>query len=163
MSAGVPPGDRRALADGAPGGTLALATWGQRTLEPAQTLLLDAVAAERPDLDLRGATLPWARINSPEALTEVMVGGGAGTPQITTETMVRPTTADDVWRILLGTGYRLLLDHMSPDGVLRVRTTLRDRVRRERIGEITADVLYAVAHKGAGSDPPSSSTTPIRS
>ena len=36
-----------------PGGTLAVTTWGRRALEPANTMYLEAVAAERPDLDAR--------------------------------------------------------------------------------------------------------------
>ena len=35
-----------------PGGTLAVTTWGRRALEPANTMYLEAVAAERPDLTL---------------------------------------------------------------------------------------------------------------
>jgi len=129
-----------------PGGTLAVTTWGRRALEPANTMYLDALAAERPDLDGRGAML-WGRLDEPAALTKVFVDGGAAPPTIVHETLVHPLTADEFWTVVLGSGYRIAVDAIGPDAANRVRGVLRNRMDHEQVREVAADVLYARATK----------------
>jgi ubiquinone/menaquinone biosynthesis C-methylase UbiE len=130
-----------------PGGTLAVTTWGQRTLEPANMMYLEAVAAERPDLDQRHAT-PWGRLNDPSALTRVFLDGGAPAPTIVEETLVHPLDADDFWTVVLGSGYRIGVDAMGPVAAERVRVALRRRMQEVQVTHLTADLLYARARKG---------------
>jgi ubiquinone/menaquinone biosynthesis C-methylase UbiE len=128
-----------------PGGTLAVTTWGRRLLEPANTMFHEAVGALRPDL--RPETVGSDRINEPATLARVFTDGGAAEPVITLETVTRPTSPDDFWTVVLGSGYRLQLDVMGADAADRVRTALRDRMEREGVREVTADLLYATAAK----------------
>jgi len=131
---------------------LAVTTWGQRALEPANTMYLETVAAERPDLDLdldldaRHATI-WGRLDEPAALTKVFLEAGASVPTIVQETMAHPLSADDFWTVVLGSGYRVAVDAIGPDAADRVRTALRLRMEQERVEELIADVMYARARK----------------
>jgi hypothetical protein len=131
-----------------PGGTLAVTTWGARALEPAHSMYLEVVAAERPDLDLRRATLSWERINLPSALTQVFTAAGIPPPVVITESVTRPITADDYWTVVIGSGYRVMLGSMRPEAITRVYRRLCRRMEDARVGEITADVMYARVRKG---------------
>jgi ubiquinone/menaquinone biosynthesis C-methylase UbiE len=129
-----------------PGGTLAVTTWGRRALEPATTMYLEAVAAERPDLDSRH-TPPWRRLDVPAALASVFVAGGAPPPTIVQETLVHPLRGSDFWTVVLGSGYRVGIDAMGPTAAERVRTALRRRMDEAGVRDLTADLLYARASK----------------
>lgn len=129
-----------------PGGTLAVTTWGRRALEPANTMYLEAVAAERPDLDAPHATI-WGGLAEPAALTKVFLEAGASSPTIVHETLAYPLSADDFWTVVLGSGYRLAVDAMGPDAADRVRTALSLRMKQEHVEELIADVMYARASK----------------
>jgi SAM-dependent methyltransferase len=131
----------------APGGALAVTTLGPRALEPAHALLLDAVAEQRPDRDLRGRMLSWERFNTPASLGEVFVAAGLPRHTITVETLRQPVTDDDVWAVVLGSGYRVLLAGMGASEVGRVRAGLGRRLRAEGVHELVWDVLYAVARR----------------
>jgi ubiquinone/menaquinone biosynthesis C-methylase UbiE len=130
-----------------PGGTLAVTTWGRRALEPANTMYLEAVAAERPDLDRRYA-MPLGRLNEPAALTRVFLEGGAPSPTIVEETLVHPLDADDFWTVVLGSGYRIGVDAMGPVAAERVRAALGRRMHDAQVTHLTADLMYARARKG---------------
>ncbi|MQA02530.1 MAG: methyltransferase domain-containing protein [Streptosporangiales bacterium] len=130
-----------------PGGTLAVTTWGARALEPGNAMYLDAVGAVRPDL--RPASIPWERINSPEKLAGVFAAAGLPAPAVERETVTRPTDPDAFWTVILGSGYRLLVDAMDRIAASRVRAALRERMTEERVDRLTADLLYARAAKRA--------------
>lgn len=129
-----------------PGGTLAVTLWGERALEPGQTLFLSAVADERPEFDSR-APRHTSRLGDPSALTEAFQLAGVHDPTILQETLVHPCTPDDFWTIVLGSGYRIALDAMGPTGAARVRTSLHTRMQRGDVHELTSDVMYARVRK----------------
>lgn len=129
-----------------PEGTLAVTVWGERSLEPGQTLFLRSVADERPEFDTR-ATTPASRLGDRGALTEAFQRAGVQDPTILQETLVHPCTPDDFWTIVLGSGYRISLDAMGPDSASRVRSTLRTRMERADVHEVTSDVMYAKVRK----------------
>jgi SAM-dependent methyltransferase len=128
-----------------PGGTLLVATWGQRLLEPANTIYWDAVEAVRPDL--RPAAFPWLRIAEPAGLTSLFEQIGAPAPEIESETIVYPASPEDFWTMVLSSGHRLVLDAMDHDEVSHVRAGLMERIANRYSGEVTTDVLYARACK----------------
>jgi len=130
-----------------PGGTVAITTWGARSLEPAQSLYFEAVAEERPDLDLRGSTLSWSRISTPSSLTDVFTAGGLPAPTIVEEVVVRPMRGDGFWPVVLGSGYRILLEVMGAQAAARVRSALAGKMAAAGVEEVTSDVLYARATK----------------
>ncbi len=128
-----------------PGGTLAVTVWGERSLAPAQTQFLDAVAAERPGLGRR--ITPDRRLGDVVTLTDAFRRAGTTHPTIIQETIVHACTPDTFWRIVLGSGYRISLDAIGPEAAERVRTALRVRMQAEGVHELTSDVLYARALK----------------
>lgn len=135
-----------------PGGTLAITTWGPRALEPANTMYFDAVAAQRPDL--RPQVIPWERINEPAALSAAFAAAGIGQPIVVEETITHPMSAEEFWTVILGSGYRLLIDVMGDEAAGRVRSTLHHRMRSEGLHEVVSDLLYARATKDADPFPP---------
>ena len=50
---------------------------------------------------------------------------------------------------MLGTGYRVALEHLSSDQTARVKERTLATLRTGSIDQITADVVYSVAHKPA--------------
>jgi len=63
---------------------------------------------------------------------------------------------EDWWTIILGWGYRSTVDALSPANRERVRVATIEAVRREKIQEIRADVVYAIAQRSRSSvDSPS--------
>lgn len=131
-----------------PGGTLAVTTWGTRSLEPANSIYLDAVARECPGLGVRGGPVSWVRINSAARIRQVFAKAGVARPVVLEETVVHPTTAPDCWQVVLGSGYRIWLDLMGAESARRVHNAFLRRLREEQVEALTADVLYARARKG---------------
>ncbi len=130
-----------------PGGVLAVTTWGERALEPLHSSFLDSVAHERPDLDARGATLSWERINSEQKLSAVHARARVETPEITREVITGRVSTNDAWSIVLGSGYRLFLAALSLEEAARVRADLYRRLSASPFTLLTGDVLYSRARR----------------
>lgn len=133
-----------------PGGTVSVTTWGDRALEPLNSVFFEAVAEGYPPLDARGATLTWTRINTADRIRAVFAAAEAGRPVVLGERVVHRVTADDCWTVVLGSGYRLLLDLMSAAAAEDVRQAFFRRLRALPVRSLTADVLYARARKDVG-------------
>ncbi len=54
---------------------------------------------------------------------------------------------EDWWTIILGSGYRSTVDALSPLDREKVRVATVEAVEREKIQEIRADVVYAIARR----------------
>lgn len=141
---------RRALAElwrvVKPGGVLAVTVWGRRSLEPGQSLFLEAVDAVRPDL-VATAAGPEQRLGDPGLLRDTFRAAGAQRLRIVEEELVRPCAPSDFWSIVIGSGYRVSLDAMHGADVARVRLGLRQRLEEQGVEAVTSDVLYAAARK----------------
>jgi ubiquinone/menaquinone biosynthesis C-methylase UbiE len=132
----------------APGGMLAVTTWGPRWFEPMSTQFWNAVRAERPDL-YRGFN-PWDRITEPDELRAVLTDAGISAPEIVPESGSHQIPTQDAWWMaVLGTGYRGTIDALSPEARERVRLHNFDYIRQEGITEIESNVIYAAARKPA--------------
>jgi hypothetical protein len=116
-------------------------------LEPLHSSFLEAVAHERPDLDARGSTLSWERINSEQKLAAVHERAGVATPEISREIITGRVSAADAWSVVQGSGYRLFLAALSAEGVARVRAELFRRFGASRYTLLTGDVLYSRARR----------------
>jgi len=128
-----------------PGGTLAVTTWGTRALEPFHSVLFDALEAERPDL--RPPSVSWERINTAEALTGALRAGGVVDPVVVSETLVREWDGRGAWTMVLGSGYRLVVDVLGSDASERVRADLERRLEERPPCAITSDILFARARR----------------
>jgi SAM-dependent methyltransferase len=132
----------------APGGRLAITIWGPNLFEPAASALWDALATEHAEPPTRWE--PWSRLTTPSELSALLRDSAPGARDVTVEAEAhrhRLTRPEDWWDIVLGTGYRVALDHLSDDPRDRVREHTLATLRSESIDQITADVVYSVARR----------------
>jgi ubiquinone/menaquinone biosynthesis C-methylase UbiE len=129
-----------------PGGQLAITTWGPRVFEPANTIFWDAIREVRPELH-KGFN-PWDRINEPAALTELLLDGGVVGSVAAAEPGWHPVaTPADWWTIVMGSGYRGVIEQLTPAECERVHATVLAAVARQDIRRIETNVIYATARK----------------
>ena len=130
----------------APGGVLAITTWGPRFFEPANTAFWDAVAAVRPEL-YKGFN-PWDRISDPGSLRAMLEEGGVRDAQVISEGGVHSLRApEDWWAAVLGSGYRGTLEQLAPAEREQVRAANLAFIRANGVAAVEANVLYATAIK----------------
>jgi ubiquinone/menaquinone biosynthesis C-methylase UbiE len=126
----------------APGGELAVTTWGPDLFEPASSLFWQGKL--RPDLDR--AFNPWDDLVTPDALGSLLRSVGIGDVVVTTEFGTHPLlTSDDFWQIVLGTGYRGTVDALAPEQVAAVREAVLGELRRRGVQAVTTNVVYGHA------------------
>ena len=131
-----------------PGGVLAVTTWGERIYEPGNTAFWDAVRGVRPALDRR--TFPWQQIATPARLRALFAKAGVAGAEIEAAQAAQPLTAvEDWWEIVLGSGFRAVVEQMSAAERDRVREANLAVLRAQNVGYIEAHVLYATARKPA--------------
>jgi ubiquinone/menaquinone biosynthesis C-methylase UbiE len=128
----------------APGGQLAITTWGPRLFEPANSIFWDAVGEVRPDLDR--AYNPWDSLTDPAAMSALL--GAAGVTDIRIEAVDGThslSSPQDFWTIVLGSGYRATHDALNPADRERVRTRTLAALAAGAVDAIETNVIYAVA------------------
>ncbi len=134
----------------APGGRLAITVWGPNLFEPAASALWEALAAEHAEPATRWE--PWSRLTTPAELSALLRESAPGARDVAVEAEAHRhplTQPEDWWDIVLGTGYRVALEHLSSDQTARVKERTLATLRTGSIDQITADVVYSVAHKPA--------------
>ena len=130
----------------APGGVLAITTWGPRFFEPANTAFWDAVAAVRPEL-YKGFN-PWDRISDPATLRAMLEEGGVHDVQVDSEIGVHALRSpEDWWAAVLGSGYRGTIEQLEPAEREQVRKANLASIRTHGVAAVEANVLYATAVK----------------
>lgn len=133
-----------------PGGKLAITVFGKRFHEPIKSVFWEAVKEVRPDI--YRVFHPWDRIDSKEAITDVLVGGGVQPAEISQITLVdwaQPLSKpEDWWLIVLGLGLRWTVDQMGPEAAAHVRETTVEWLRTNNVSSIQTNVIYVVATKG---------------
>lgn len=126
----------------APGGRIALTSWGDRCLEPATSAIFDSIRQFRPDLV--PAAPPWERIKTPEALAGLFAEAGLPEPDIEVESLVTPISEPEaLWKFALGSGIRGEIDELSDLD----REHVRGELGKSGATELVSDILYAVAAK----------------
>lgn len=129
-----------------PGGQMAITTWGPRVFEPANSIFWETVHTVRPEL-YKGFN-PWDRINEPVSVQDLLQRGGV--PKATVVAVPdwhTLKTPEDWWTIVLGSGYRGVVEQLTPLEQVRVREAVLSEVRRQDIRRIEANVVYAIARK----------------
>jgi ubiquinone/menaquinone biosynthesis C-methylase UbiE len=129
-----------------PGGKLAITSWGKTVFEPASQAFWEALQAERPDLC--NVDRPWDRISEATSLKALLESAGA-TPVEVIESIGKHEiqTPEDWWTILMGGGYRGLIEQMDADTRDRIRQVNLDYLVTSGVRSLDVDVLYAVAQK----------------
>ena len=96
----------------APGGVLAITTWGPGFAEPGSGQFWETVRAVAPSL--YKAYSPWDEITSTAALTELLTRAGVARPTVTAVASQHHIGyPDQFWDIVLGSGYRATVDALS--------------------------------------------------
>jgi hypothetical protein len=114
--------------------------------EPAEEKFWEAVRREDPELFK--SIKPWNKIVEPEPFRALLVECGVTDPEVAAERGMHPLhTPEDWWTIILGWGYRSTVDALSPLHRERVRVATVEAVERDKIREIRADIVYAVARR----------------
>ena len=131
-----------------PAGFLAVTIWGAKMFEPADGTFWEAVRREDPEL--LKSIKPWNKIVEPDPLRTLLIECGVANPEVVAEPGTHPLKSpEDWWTILLGYGYRSTVEALTPPAREIVRVATIEAVRRQKIREIRADVVYAIARRSA--------------
>ncbi|MFN2465998.1 MAG: class I SAM-dependent methyltransferase [Candidatus Dormibacteria bacterium] len=132
----------------APGGCLAVTTWGARVLEPVSTYFRDRLRQTRPEL-LRDSPMV-DRVSTPEGLRSLFGEAGVTELDIVEEESLLPLEdPHDYWLSLLGSGSRRIVEALGAAEAAGVRDDVAAYVEREHLTQLHSDILYAVARKPA--------------
>jgi ubiquinone/menaquinone biosynthesis C-methylase UbiE len=135
----------------APGGQLAITTWGPGLFEPASSMFWNAVGELRPEL--YRAYNPWDSLTDPATVAELLADAGVGEAHIEAVDGTHPLASpEEFWTIVLGTGYRATTDALAPAERDAVRQRVVAELRESHVTEIHTNVIYAVATKGNRGD-----------
>ncbi|MBM3659758.1 MAG: methyltransferase domain-containing protein [Actinobacteria bacterium] len=133
----------------APGGRLALTTWGPDLFAPLSETFWTAVRTELPPDTPAGS--PASRLETPEALhalfTAAEVDGAVDAVAVPGTHPLRD--ADDWWTIVIGSGMRGAVEQIGPEAAARVRAACAARVEADGITQIPTNVVHAVATRPA--------------
>jgi ubiquinone/menaquinone biosynthesis C-methylase UbiE len=128
----------------APGGQLAITTWGQDVFEPADTIFWSAIRRERPDLYKRFS--PWDAITTRDGLAALFAVAEVPDARIVAESATHPLPSEAAaLALIMGSGYRGTVDQLTAGERARVEARYLADLAARKTTEITADVLYAVA------------------
>ena len=133
----------------APGGQMAVTTWGPRIFAPAYGMWWEAVRRVRPDL--HSAFNPWDRITTVEAVRQLFHDGGIQNVDVIAEDGHQTLrTVEDFWTIVLGSGLRWTIDQMDPDLARAVKQEVLQRLSALGVDRVETNVIYAVVRKPGG-------------
>ena len=125
---------------------MAITTWGPRVLEPGNSAFWRAVQGVRPALykDYN----PWDRINEPLALRAMLLDGGVQPNEVLAESSTQPLDSpEDFWTIVLGSGYRSVIEQLDRASLERVRHAALDFISKQGIRSVETNAIYAFARK----------------
>ena len=129
-----------------PDGQLAITTWGPRVMEPAASVFWSAVKELRPDLYL--GFNPWDRITEPAPLRALFAEAGIANPEIAAEDGRQELRSpEDWWTIVVGSGFRSIVEQMGPEMAGRLREANLAEIRSQGITSVETNVIYAIARK----------------
>jgi ubiquinone/menaquinone biosynthesis C-methylase UbiE len=130
----------------APGGRLAITSWGAGSFEPANSVFWNAVRSIRPDL-YKGFN-PWDRIADTAALRTMLEAAGLDDVEVELERSDHPVErADDWWKVVLGSGYRATVDALDPEMREHLRCANLELLATRAIAALDMNVLYGIARK----------------
>jgi SAM-dependent methyltransferase len=139
-----------------PGGKLAVTTWGPRFFEPAYTEWKAVLSTVAPELvtDFN----PWDRITTVGAVQRLIEDGLAGADKergreikvVAEECKHALSTAEDFWRIALGSGLRWVIEQLGESKAMLLKEMLLQRLTERREGpvrSIETNAIYGIAQK----------------
>jgi ubiquinone/menaquinone biosynthesis C-methylase UbiE len=139
----MPAALRSLAAQARPGGRVAVAVFGEDFYEPVRTTFVDAVHDVAPDVDV---VEPWSRVRTEDDLRALFVE--AGLPDVDLRTRIDEVplrTADDWWRVVMGSGLRATIAQLDPATAEQVRARCTERIEQEQITSLTVTSRYGIA------------------
>lgn len=126
-----------------PGGRIGVAVFGESFFEPLRTTFVEAVEHEAPDVDV---VEPWSRVRTEAELRELFSDAGLADVSIEARVDDLPlTSAEDWWRIVMGSGLRAAVERLHPGVVERVRARCFGSISRQRIASLRTTSRYGIA------------------
>jgi len=131
----------------APGGAIAITTWGEEVLSPGEALFWEAVLAEDPSLETASHA---ARLDTAEKVAAVFAAARLPAPHIVSDRWEMPLeTPEAFWPVIMGTSNRGAFEALTPEARQRVRRGVIETLRARHVTATRMDVLYALARRGA--------------
>ena len=128
------------------GGQMAITTWGPQVLEPGNSAFWRAVQIVRPELYKDYS--PWDRINEPAALRVMLLEGGVQPNEVVAESSAQALNSpEDFWTIVLGSGYRSVIEQLDRASRERVRHAALNFICKEDIRSVQTNAIYAFARR----------------
>lgn len=126
-----------------PGGRLAVTVFGEHFYEPMRSGFVSAVAEVVPGFTV---VEPWRRTERENVLHESFEAAGMSHVSIETEDDELPLpSADDWWRIVMGSGLRRTITAIGEEAAARVRRRCAAYVEENRVTVLRNRARYAVA------------------
>ena len=105
-----------------PGGRVAVTIWQRGAMATPGQALVAAVAAERGSpVPTPAASSALQAVQQPDAFASWLGARGLVDVEVTTAVHQLPSTAEALWLLVLGSGFRGLLRDLDDDAVGRVR------------------------------------------
>ena len=124
----------------APGGVLAITSWGEQVLAPGEALFWEATLHENPTLAPKSHA---GRLDTPDKIAAVFAEAGLPRPDITHEHWDMPLASpEDFWPVILGTSNRAALDALTPEQQTRVRAVVLDTLRARHVTSAAMDAWF---------------------
>ena len=131
------------------GGRLAVTTWGAGVFEPVNSTYWNAIRRVRPEL-CRSFN-PWDQLGEPRLVQELFDEAGCPSVDVVIEKGANPITSDeDVLALLMGTGYRGVIEQLSKSAWADVRDEVLESMQRSAVRSVSTDVMYAQCVKKGG-------------
>jgi len=129
----------------APGGVVAITTWGEQVLAPGEALFWEAVLRENSALAPKSHA---GRLDTPDKIIAVFAEAGLPHPDIAHEQWDMPlASAEDFWPVILGTSNRAALDALTTEQQTRVRTVVLDTLRARQVTSAAMEGWLATTRK----------------
>ncbi|WP_136660143.1 class I SAM-dependent methyltransferase [Nitratireductor sp. XY-223] len=129
-----------------PGGRLVVTVWGPHAFEPGGPVFFEEL--ERLGGSAPRGPVPWARLTTPDGLADLLVGGGAADPEITSaedyQALIEP---GDFWTLVMGSGFRGEVENLDPFAQRKLRKSVTGRVAAKGFSSIATHAIHAVSSK----------------
>jgi len=131
-----------------PHGTLAVTVWGSGVFEPVNSSFWEAVRQIRPELFK--SFNPWDRLGEPSLLRQLFADAGLPEPEIDFERATNPLEHEsDVIALLMGTGYRGVIEQLTAEQRDQVQRCVLDSIRATHAKAVRVDVIYSTCRRQA--------------
>ncbi|MFI6511916.1 class I SAM-dependent methyltransferase [Streptosporangium sp. NPDC050855] len=128
-----------------PGGRFAVTTWAKGALERFGGALYTVVGRERglpPDSPSGRAAA--ARIDTGDTMRTWLTGLGLTGIRVHPIPLSVPLTAESAWLMVVGTGFRSMLDGLGPEAIARVREGLPALLAEQGVDSVDATSLVGI-------------------